>query len=72
VCSSDLFGPEWYVGLLGIRGSVEFAPNRDVDATLYHPISGNVVWTRPISQGETVTVEQDGETRSYLLKTVDS
>ena len=66
------FGPEWYVGLLGIRGSVEFAPNRDVDATLYHPISGNVVWNRPISQGETVTVEQDGETRSYLLKTVDS
>ena len=66
------FGPEWYVGLLGIRGSVEFAPNRDVDATLYHPISGNVVWNRPISQEETVTVEQDGETRSYLLKTVDS
>ena len=66
------FGPEWYVGLLGIRGSVEFAPNRDVDATLYHPISGNVVWNRKISQGETVTVEQDGETRSYLLKTVDS
>lgn len=66
------FGPEWYVGLLGIRGSVEFAPNRDVDATLYHPISGNVVWNRKISRGETVTVEQDGETRSYLLKTVDS
>jgi hypothetical protein len=65
------FGPEWYVGLLGIRGSIEFAPNRDVDATLYHPISGNVVWNRKISQGETVTVEQDGETRSYLLKTVD-
>jgi hypothetical protein len=66
------FGPEWYVGLLGIRGSVEFAPNRDVDATLYHPISGNVVWNRKISQGEKVRVEQDGETRSYLLKTVDS
>jgi len=66
------FGPEWYVGLLGIRGTVEFAPNRDVDATLYHPISGNVVWNRKISQGEKVRVEQDGETRSYLLKTVDS
>ena len=64
-------GPEWYVGLLGIRESVEFAPNRNVDATLYHPISGNVVWNRKISQGEMVTVEQDGETRSYLLKTVD-
>ena len=65
------FGREWYVGLLGIRKSVEFAPNRNVDATLYHPISGNVVWNRKISQGETVTVKQDGETRSYLLKTVD-
>ena len=65
------FEHEWYVGLLGIRGSIEFAPNRDVDATLYHPISGKVVWNWKISRGERVRVEPDGETRSYLLKTVD-
>ena len=65
------FGPEWYVGLLGIRESVEFAPNRDVDATLYHPISGEVVWNWKIDRGERVRVEPDGETRSYLLTTVD-
>jgi len=65
------FGPQWYVGLLGIRGSIEFAPNRDVDATLYHPISGEVVWNWKIDRGERVRVEPDGETRSYLLTTVD-
>ena len=65
------FGLEWYVGLLGIRNSVAFTLNRNVEATLYHPISGNVLWNHKINKGDSVTVKPDGETRSYLLKTVD-
>ena len=65
------FGREWYIGLLGIRKSVNFTLNRNVDATLFHPITGDVVWDRKISRGESTTVEPDGEIRSYLLKTVD-
>ena len=65
------FGLEWYVGLLGIRNSVDFTLNRNVDATLYHPISGDVLWNHKINKGDSVTVKPDGETRSYLLKTVD-
>ena len=65
------FGLEWYVGLLGIRNSVDFTLNRNVEATLYHPISGNVLWNHKINKGDSVTVKPDGETRSYLLKTVD-
>ena len=65
------FGREWYIGLLGIRKSVNFTLTRNVDATLFHPITGDVVWDRKISRGESTTVEPDGEIRSYLLKTVD-
>ena len=65
------FGREWYIGLLGIRKSVHFTLTRNVDATLFHPITGDVVWDRKISRGESTTVEPDGEIRSYLLKTVD-
>ena len=65
------FGREWYIGLLGIRKSVNFTLNRNVDATLFHPITGDVGWDRKISRGESTTVEPDGEIRSYLLKTVD-
>ena len=65
------FGLEWYVGLLGIRNSVDFTLNRNVDATLYHPISGDVLWNHKINKGDSVTVKPDGEIRSYLLKTVD-
>ena len=65
------FGLEWYVGLLGIRNSVDFTLNRNVEATLYHPISGDVLWNHKINKGDSVTVKPDGEIRSYLLKTVD-
>ena len=65
------FGRSWYVGLLGIRGSVAIAPNRHVAATLYEPISGAVVWSRAIAPGDVVAVDQVGERRSYVLTLVD-
>ena len=65
------FGRAWYVGLLGIRTSVAISPNRQVEATLYEPISGERLWSRAIAPGATVKVDQVGERRSYLLKLID-
>ena len=60
-------GAIWYVGLLGIDRYVDVVPNRDVRATLHHPVTGASVWQGDLAAGQTQRIEADGETRSYLL-----
>ena len=65
-CASRV-GDIWYVGLLGIDGYVDIAPNRDVSGVLYHPVTGAEVWRGSLAQGEVKRIAEDGSTRSYLL-----